>query len=49
MSGVDERYRRSTFCTAGSCVEVASIDGQVHVRDTRPRLGAAPRACVQLE
>lgn len=38
------KYRRSTFCTAGTCVEVAvlAVDGDVVVRDAKSQSDEAP-------
>lgn len=34
------KWRRSTSCNAGNCVEVAAIDGGVALRDSKNRDGA---------
>jgi Domain of unknown function (DUF397) len=36
-----DRWRRSSFCGAGECVEVARLDGSVLIRDSKdPSAGA---------
>ncbi len=32
-------WRKSTFSGGGNCVEVASVDGRIAVRDSKDRLG----------
>lgn len=38
MNGPDDPYRRSSFCSGGTCVEVAVLtDGSIAVRDAKDR------------
>jgi hypothetical protein len=41
---VDNTWRKSNKCEGGSCVELALIDGDVHVRDAAEHELAVSRA-----
>jgi predicted secreted Zn-dependent protease len=42
------QWRRSTKCASGNCVEVAEVDGQIMVRDSK-NPGLAPLPFTQAE
>ncbi|MDI6100149.1 DUF397 domain-containing protein [Actinoplanes sp. NEAU-A12] len=35
MAETTKTWRRSSFCAAGACVEVAQIDGTIQLRDSK--------------
>jgi hypothetical protein len=35
----EEAWRRSTYCSTGSCVEVAILDSRIAVRDSKDKNG----------
>ena len=39
-SGTESGWRRSSFCSNGACVEVAFVDGNIAVRDSKDSTGS---------